>query len=262
VAAATAAAQEALELCERHHVHVMEIWARLATADVAYGLGEVEQALEHYRGVATRLTELGLRDVDLSPAPEIVECLVRLNRRGAAVDVAAEHAVRAGSKGQPWARARAARAQALLADDSGLDAAFGLALELHDATLDLYERARTQLAYGGRLRRARRRIDARAMLQPALETFVRLGAQPWADAAADELAASGATVARPDESAASRLTPRELQIARLLTEGRTTREAAGALFLSPKTVEYHLRNIYTKLGIASRTQLADQLERR
>ena len=165
------------------------------------------------------------------------------------------------SKGQPWALARAARAQALLADDSDLDAAFGLALDHHDATLDLYERARTQLAYGGRLRRARRRIDARAVLQPALDTFVRLGAQPWADAAADELAASGATVARPDESPVSRLTPRELQIARLLTEGRTTREAAGALFLSPKTVEYHLRNIYTKLGIASRAQLADQLER-
>ncbi len=260
-AAATAGAEEALELCERHHVHVMETWSRLATADVAYGLGEVEQALDRYQGVAGRLTELGLRDVDLSPAPEIVECLVRLNRADQAGDIAAEHARRAQSKGQPWALARAARAQALLAEDSDLDAAFGLALDRHASTLDVYERARTQLAYGGRLRRARRRIDARAVLQPALDTFVRLGAQPWADAAADELAASGATVARPDQNPVSRLTPRELQIARLLTAGRTTREAAGALFLSPKTVEYHLRNIYTKLGIASRAQLADQLER-
>jgi DNA-binding CsgD family transcriptional regulator len=240
---------------------VMETWSRLATADVAYGLGEVEQALDRYQGVAGRLTELGLRDVDLSPAPEIVECLVRLNRADQAGDIAAEHARRAQSKGQPWALARAARAQALLAEDSDLDAAFGLALDRHASTLDVYERARTQLAYGGRLRRARRRIDARAVLQPALDTFVRLGAQPWADAAADELAASGATVARPDQNPVSRLTPRELQIARLLTAGRTTREAAGALFLSPKTVEYHLRNIYTKLGIASRAQLADQLER-
>ena len=127
--------------------------------------------------------------------------------------------------------------------------------------MDGFERARTQLAYGVRLRRARRRIDARAVLQPALETFVRLGAQPWADTAADELAASGAAVARPDQSPTSRLTPRELQIAMLLTDGRTTREAAGALFLSPKTVEYHLRNIYIKLDIGSRGELADQLDR-
>jgi DNA-binding CsgD family transcriptional regulator len=111
------------------------------------------------------------------------------------------------------------------------------------------------------LRRARRRIDARAVLQPALETFVRLGAQPWADATADELAATGASVSRPDHSPTARLTPRELQIAMLLTEGRTTREAASALFLSPKTVEYHLRNIYTKLDIGSRAELAEQLDR-
>ncbi len=136
-----------------------------------------------------------------------------------------------------------------------------VALALHDATVDGYERARTQLAYGARLRRARRRIDARAVLQPALDTFVRLGAQPWADAAADELAATGASVSRPDHSPTARLTPRELQIAMLLTEGRTTREAASALFLSPKTVEYHLRNIYTKLDIGSRAELAEQLDR-
>ncbi len=259
VAAATARAEEALELCERHHVHVMEIWARLAAADLASGLGDVDAALTRYEGVAARLTELGLRDVDLSPAPEIVECLIRLGRQDQALGVATEHASLARSKGQPWALARAARAEALLRDDDELDTAFGLALGFHEATLDVYERARTQLAYGGRLRRARRRVDARAVLQPALDTFVELGAQPWVDAAADELAASGATVARPDASSASRLTPRELQIARLLTEGRTTREAAGALFVSPKTVEYHLRNIYTKLGIASRGELADRL---
>ncbi len=145
--------------------------------------------------------------------------------------------------------------------DAGLDAAFASALVLHDATVDGFERARTQLAYGARLRRGRRRVDARAVLRPALDTFVRLGAEPWADAAADELAATGASVVRPDRSPISGLTPRELQIAMLLTEGRTTREAASALFLSPKTVEYHLRNIYTKLDISSRAELAEQLDR-
>ena len=261
VASATAYAAEALELAERHQVHVMEIWARLARADLAYGLGDVAEALGHYQGVAARLDELGLRDIDLSPVPEIVECQLRLGRTGRLADLAAEYHRRAEVKGQPWARARAARTTALLSADAELDPAFALALALHDATVDGYEKARTQLAYGARLRRARRRIDARAVLQPALDTFVRLGAQPWADATADELAATGASVSRPDHSPTARLTPRELQIAMLLTEGRTTREAASALFLSPKTVEYHLRNIYTKLDIGSRAELAEQLDR-
>jgi DNA-binding CsgD family transcriptional regulator/tetratricopeptide (TPR) repeat protein len=261
VAASTAYAAEALELAERHQVHVMEIWARLAQADLAYGLGNVATALDHYQRVAARLDELGLRDVDLSPAPEIVECRLRLDRTARVDDLATEYARRAEVKGQPWARARAARTTALLSSDVDLDPAFTRALVLHDATVDGYERARTLLAYGARLRRARRRIDARAVLQPALDTFVRLGAQPWADATADELAATGAAVSRPDHNPTVRLTPRELQIAMLLTEGRTTRETASALFVSPKTVEYHLRNIYTKLDIGSRTELAERLDR-
>ena len=261
ISSANAYAAEALELAERHQVHVMEIWARLAQADLAYGRGDVAQALDHYQGADARLDELGLRDVDLSPIPEIVECRLRLGRVAGTATLAAHYARRADVKGQPWARARAARTTALLSEDTELDSSFGVALALHEATVDGFERARTQLAYGVRLRRARRRIDARAVLQPALETFVRLGAQPWADAAADELASTGASVARPDQSPTNRLTPRELQIAMLLTEGRTTREAASALFLSPKTVEYHLRNIYTKLDIGSRAELADQLDR-
>ncbi|HEU4546884.1 MAG TPA: helix-turn-helix transcriptional regulator, partial [Microlunatus sp.] len=261
VGPATAYAAEALELAERHQVHVMEVWARLAQADLAYGLGDVATALDHYQRVAARLDELGLRDIDLSPVPEIVECRLRLDRTARVDDLAREYDQRAEVKGQPWARARAARTAALLSSDVELDTAFSRALGLHDATVDGYERARTLLAYGARLRRARRRIDARAVLQPALDTFVRLGAQPWADATADELAATGAAVSRPDHSPTSRLTPRELQIAMLLTDGRTTREAASALFLSPKTIEYHLRNIYTKLDIGSRAELAEQLDR-
>jgi DNA-binding CsgD family transcriptional regulator/tetratricopeptide (TPR) repeat protein len=261
VAATNAYVAEALELSERHQVHVMEIWARLAQADLAFGLGDMDTALDDYLGAARRLTELGLHDVDLSPVPEIVECLLRLGRAAEAPELAAEYVRRADVKGQPWARARAARTTALLSADTELDTAFAVALDLHAATVDGFERARTQLAYGARLRRARRRVDARAVLQPALDAFVRLGAQPWADTAADELAATGASVARPDQNPTSRLTPRELQIAMLLTEGRTTREAASALFLSPKTIEYHLRNIYTKLDIASRAELADRLDR-
>jgi DNA-binding NarL/FixJ family response regulator len=95
------------------------------------------------------------------------------------------------------------------------------------------------------------------VLQQAYETFAALGARPWAAAAADELAATGMSVAGQGERGLDLLTPRERQIVTLLVEGRTTRAAASALFLSPKTVEYHLRHVYTKLGITSRRELAD-----
>jgi DNA-binding CsgD family transcriptional regulator len=83
-----------------------------------------------------------------------------------------------------------------------------------------------------------------------------LGAEPWAAQARAELAASGETARRRDASTLDELTPQEIQIARQLAEGKTTREAAAAIFLSPKTVEYHLRNVYRKLGINSREELA------
>jgi DNA-binding CsgD family transcriptional regulator len=106
------------------------------------------------------------------------------------------------------------------------------------------------------LRRARRRIDAREQLRAALDTFESLGAIPWAGQASAELAATGETARRRDVSTLDQLTARELQVALLLSGGLTTRVAAGQLFLSPKTVEYHLRHVYQKLGIRSRTELA------
>jgi DNA-binding CsgD family transcriptional regulator len=136
---------------------------------------------------------------------------------------------------------------------------FGEALALHGATLDGFETARTRLAYGERLRRAGRRVDARPQLREALATFERLGARRWSLQAAAELTATGETVQRVDVGWRSALTAQELQVGLLLAEGRTTREAAAALFLSPKTVEYHLRKVYTKLGIHSRAELTTAL---
>ena len=129
---------------------------------------------------------------------------------------------------------------------------FGEAARQHALTADLFETARTRLLHGQRLRRSRRRADAREPLRDALEAFERLGAVPWADRAAEELDATGATVVRRGASALDALSPRERQIVALVTEGLTTRETALRLFLSPKTVEYHLRNVYARLGITSR----------
>jgi DNA-binding CsgD family transcriptional regulator len=149
----------------------------------------------------------------------------------------------------------------LAAPDAHIDALFSAALAFHAKTLDGYETARTRLAYGTRLRRARRRSDARPHLRSALAMFEQLGAKPWADLAAIELQATGETVRRRDQNNAAVLTPQASQISLLLAEGKTTREVATALFLSPKTVEYHWRKVYTKLGIRSRAELAEALPR-
>jgi DNA-binding CsgD family transcriptional regulator len=155
--------------------------------------------------------------------------------------------------------ARAERTLGMLGDDPDIDTHFEASLRLHAKTLDTFETARTRLAYGVRLRRARRRVAARPHLRSALAAFDELSATPWADLAAAELAATGETIRRRAPSGVQTLTLQELQVSLLLAEGRTTREVAAALFLSPKTVEYHLRKVYTKLGIRSRTELAARL---
>ena len=162
----------------------------------------------------------------------------------------------ASTKGQPWPRARALRCQGLLADDQDYPGYFEQAILLHEQTPDVFEAARTRLAYGERLRRARNRVLAREQLRAAADTFEQLDARPWADRARTELAATGETRRRRDPDTIEELTSQELQIALLLAAGRTTRETAAALFLSPKTVEYHLRHVYEKLGIHSRDELA------
>ena len=142
------------------------------------------------------------------------------------------------------------------APDTDVDVCFSVALAYHQHTPDDFEAARTELAYGSRLRRLKRRVDSRPHLRTALAAFERLGAVPWADQAAAELRATGETAQRRSTTGLDHLTPQELQVAHMLAVGRTTREAAAALFLSPKTIEYHRRNVYLKLGIRSRDELA------
>jgi DNA-binding CsgD family transcriptional regulator len=189
-----------------------------------------------------------------------VEILIRLGDPADAAAIATRYAAQADAKGQPWPRARAARCAGMLASDDDLDARFSEALQIHQRTPDAFERARTQLAYGARLRRARRRVRAREELRAALDTFERLGATPWIEQATAELAATGETARRRDVSTLDQLTPQELQIALLLSKGHTTRAAAAQLFLSPKTVEYHLRHVYQKLGIRSRAELSASVD--
>ncbi|HEY2594237.1 MAG TPA: helix-turn-helix transcriptional regulator, partial [Chloroflexota bacterium] len=192
--------------------------------------------------------------------PELVEALLGAGRDPrACADRLARRAERTLS---PWALATAARCRALLSDEDSFNDAFGAALGLHDNLPSEFERARTQLCYGERLRRAGRRVAARGQLTPALDTFDRLGARGWAGRARGELQATGIT-ARPrnDAATADALTAREFQVAQVLADGATIREAANHLFLSPKTVEAHLGRAYRKLGVRNRAQLATRLAR-
>lgn len=246
---------EALPICQARDIHIGRVWSLFALGELELGLGDPRKALAHLEELAALLDELHLTDPDLSPAPELTDAMVRLGRRDDALRVARRYRAEAAAKGQPWALGRAERTLGMLAD--GFDPHFEASLGYHERTLDDFETARTRLAYGARLRRARRRVDARPHLHAALETFENLRAARWADLAAIELGATGETIQRrtPGET----LTPQELQVSLLLAEGKTTREVAAALFLSPKTIEYHLRKVYTKLGIRSRAELAGRL---
>ena len=249
-------AAEARALCAELGIVLQDSWAVQALGDLELGLGRPAAAVTHHEAQLQELRERGIADVDVSPAPELVESYLRLGRGEDAAAAAAEYVAQAQAKGQPWALARAARCRGLLADDAEFEAAFEEALRLHERTPDAFETARTRLAYGARLRREGKRVRSREQLRAALELFEHLGAHPWADQASAELAASGETARRRDASTLDDLTPQELQIARLLAGGKTTREAAAAVFLSPKTIEYHLGHVYRKLGIHSREELA------
>ena len=254
-----ACAAEALKLCAELGTRLHEIWAIRALGELELGLGDAARAIEHFGRLQRLLRELAITDVDLVPGAELVDACVRLGRTGEAQVVAAEFLAAARAKGQPWSLARALRGQGLLAGDASFAAHFEEALRQHAQTPDAFEAARTRLAYGERLRRARNRALAREQLRAAADVFERLDARPWADRARAELAATGETRRARDPSTVDELTPQELHIALLLTGGKTTREAAAALFLSPKTVEYHLRHVYQKLGIHSRDELARTL---
>jgi DNA-binding CsgD family transcriptional regulator len=236
-----------------------EIWAMAALGELELGLGDAARAIVLFEHRQQLLDDLMITDPDLSPAAELVEAYLAVGRHGDAQRVASRFSAAAEAKGQPWSHARALRAQGMLAGEDGFAAVFERAISLHEQTPDAFEAARTRLAFGQRLRRSRNRVLAREQLRAAVDDFDSLGARPWADRARAELAATGETNRRRDALSIDDLTPQELQVALLLTSGKTTRETAAALFLSPKTVDYHLRHVYQRLEIHSREELAQRL---
>jgi DNA-binding CsgD family transcriptional regulator len=190
--------------------------------------------------------------------PDRIEALARAGRRDDAVAALQQLEGQAQSTGRTWAHAVTARCHGMLAGEDDFRGHFERALEWHAQADMPFERARTLLALGERLRRAGHRADSRPHLEAAGAVFERLGAKPWLGRAEAELRSTGRTV-RARDAPSDELTPSELQVALRVAEGLTNREVAGVLFLSPKTVEHHLSSIYRKLGVRSRTELARRM---
>jgi DNA-binding CsgD family transcriptional regulator len=187
--------------------------------------------------------------------PDAVEAGARSGQRDSAMMLLGRLDEQAARSPGRWARAAAARCHGILAGEQDYEPAFSQALAWH-GPMPSFERARTELCLGERLRRAKRRTEAQAVLRRAAGTFGRLGAVPWAERANSELAAGGGAQAAMPDSLAARLTSQELQIALAVASGSTNRAAGIALFLSEKTIETHLSNIYRKLGLHRRSELA------
>jgi DNA-binding CsgD family transcriptional regulator len=191
---------------------------------------------------------------------DLVEALARSGELEEARAVLAGFARDAERTESPWALAVASRCAAVLADDAACERVFAVAVRAAE-DVDGFERGRTLLAYGERLRRLRRIREARAQLRLALEAFERLPAPPWADRTRTELRASGERLRPRGRSAHEELTPQELQVAVAAADGLTNKEIAARLFLSPKTVEFHLTRVYRKLAVRSRAELVGVLQK-
>lgn len=258
------------ETCERAAAKLLEIGGRLeltsslaaaeqALGQLALGRGDMTGATVHLKLALDYTRAHGTLDPGfLFTHADLIEALVHAGNPEDAGPVLAE--LRAGAEltGSGWSRAAVERCLGLLGPDDELDSRLAAALEWHRHPPMPFEAARTRLAIGERMRRARRRSDARIQLEEARRAFAGMGATGWAARAARELAATGGSgaVGAAGEAPADELTSRERDVCRLVAGGSTNREVASALFLSPRTVEHHLRMAYRKLGVRSRTELA------
>lgn len=246
-------ADGAQQLAAELGLRKLEVQARRSRALLDLGRGKLEEAITRYEGLRRLAADSGIAHPYYSTIPDLIEAYARIGAIDQARALLPEYLASVPGRANPQSAARAARCRGLAAADD-FDTHFLEALALHERGDVVFQHARTHLAYGERLRRAQRRRDARVQLRAAAEIFDRLDARPWAERARAELRASGETLASGGDGG-EQLTPQEMQIALLVTEGRTNAEVGRALFLSTRTVEFHLSRAYRKLGVASRTEL-------
>jgi DNA-binding CsgD family transcriptional regulator len=253
--ACRAAAAEALDRAAARGLGLPATLAAHALALLDLGMGRPTDALARLQRSLAAGPGAGSPFFAVYTMPDLVEAAVRAGQGDVAAGPLAAFEGLATMAGTPDLLAQLARCRGLLGPDEEAAGRFEEALALHDGQARPFDLARTELVYGEALRRARRRGEARAHLRGALEIFQRLEAAPWAERAATELRATGETARKRDPSALSQLTPQERQIIQLVSEGGTNREIGAQLFLSRRTIDYHLRNVFVKLGVSSRAEL-------
>ncbi|MDX6360498.1 MAG: hypothetical protein QOH37_3552 [Nocardioidaceae bacterium] len=223
--------------------------------------GDAPGALHHFRQMASASSATQLPALMLMSAQDRIDAAARAGDDTQAGAWVEDLDAFAAGTDLPWAQAAAAFGRARISEGDGSDAGrvielYETALTHHAAARRPYDRARVQLAYGEFLRRHQRRVDARGHLREALETFEDLHARPLVERAVQELRASGETARKRDPSTALDLTPMELKVAELVSQGLSNKDVAGQCWVSPRTVAFHLRNVFTKTGVTSRGELA------
>jgi len=190
---------------------------------------------------------------------ELIEAGVRSGATDAGSAALDRLSERTQASGTDWALGIDAGSRALLSDERGTEPLYREAVERLERSRGVIHLARVRLLYGEWLRRENRRVDAREQLRAAHDHFGRIGAEAFAERARRELAATGETVRKMTVETRDLLTPQEAQIARMASDRQTNPEIGAKLFISPRTVEYHLKKVFTKLDIGSRKELAGAL---
>jgi DNA-binding CsgD family transcriptional regulator len=225
---------------------------RWASALVYNGLGRYQEALTAAQQHGEHPHELLFSTLALA---ELVEAAVRSGKPEPATDALQRLSAHTQAGGTHWALGLEARSRALLSDGETAERFYREAIDRLARTRVRVELARAHLLYGEWLRRQRRRLDAREQLRTAHKLFTEFGMEAFAERARVELEATGEHARKRTDETRDDLTPQETQISRLAADGATNHEIAGRLYISPSTVDYHLRKAFRKLGVKSRHQL-------
>jgi DNA-binding CsgD family transcriptional regulator/tetratricopeptide (TPR) repeat protein len=255
-AEARAHAMEAIAASEAMAAGTYRAFAQIALGVLEFTAGNAAAAISHLEKVSAFGDEFGFSNSPLMWwSSDLLECYLAEGMQDAARHELRRLEKAAANPYMPTTAAVAARSKALL-EPAAFEEHMTEALRLHSISDMPFEHARTELIIGQHLRRHSQPGKARSPLSAALAIFERLGAPDWANRTRSELQATGIRIPQPAAAELATLTPQELQVALAVAGGHSNREVGGLLFLSTKTVEFHLRNVFHKLGINRRTQLA------
>jgi DNA-binding CsgD family transcriptional regulator len=253
---ARTASARALEIADAGGIGFIQLWGGAARGFVELTDGRVDAAIAHLERAAEFAARRGIRLMAAAPwGPDLVEAYTRAGRRVDADALVRRLERDAGHAPTRWTVAVLARCRGLTADEGSFDDEFRAAIEAHEGVSTPFDAGRAHLCYGERLHRSHRPAEAAVQLERAAAIFEHLGASNWRNRA--ERLLGHATAREPRSRFLAELTSREYQVAQAVASGATNREVAAKLFLSTRTVEHHLASVYRKLGVRTRTQLAN-----